>query len=283
MKRGVKKIYAILPFKKEVYLLLRHFRLPYSITKHLTFRGAFRTKPDKTSRFLMFHYGYQLENELFWYGIKGWEKESLKIWIDYCKKSSIILDIGANTGIYSLIACAVNPRARAYAFEPVRRVYDKLKHNIKLNSFDIKANCIAISSTDGAQKIWDVNWEHQYGASLAPPETETTIHLSYNVPTITLDSFIGQNNIQKIDLIKIDVETFEPEVLRGYIKYFALHKPILLIEILFDNIGEQVQAFIETSGVKYNYFFIDEKAGLVKMNDIRRQNNYCYNYILIPD
>jgi FkbM family methyltransferase len=282
MKPLFKKLYAILPFKKEIFSVLRAFPLPYKIIKHLYFNDNFKVRISKKYEFLMHHYGFQLENELFWYGINGWEKHSLSLWIEKCKGGDIIFDIGANTGVYALMAQTINPNANIYAFEPVQRVYEKLLFNVQLNSYPINTFSVAISDKTGTTKIWDYNGEHEYGASLTEPETKCEQLISYNVQTISLDDFIEKNQIAKIDLIKIDVEAFEPKVLDGYAKYFSVHKPILLIEILYNHIGEQVQRFIEASMVKYDYFFIDEEKGLVKVKDIRRYSDKYFNYLLVP-
>ena len=284
MKKLFKSIYHIIPFKKYLFLCIRRFLiLPEKTFRHLSFHGKFKVRIDNGKSFNISHYGYQIENELFWMGLKGWEPVSIKSWLEYSKKSKVIVDIGANTGIFALLSKAVNPDSVVYAFEPVKRVYEKLQKNININKFEITALPLAISDKTGTEEIWDFDLDHPYGASLVKPEKETEIHKNYNINTISLDDFVFKNGINKIDLIKIDVETFEPQVLKGYSLHFSLHKPVLLIEILYDNIGEQVQKFVESSGVKYNYFFIDEKEGLVKCENIRRKNDLCYNYLLLPD
>ncbi len=146
----------------------------------------------------MFHYGYQLENELFWNNIDGWEKESLKCWINLAIKSNTIFDIGANTGVYSLLAKAVNPDSQVYAFEPIKRVFEKLEKNIQLNSYNIKTYCIAISEKTGTSVIWDYKSEHEYAASLVKPSNSNDdIYDFYEVTTISLDDFIEKYNIKK--------------------------------------------------------------------------------------
>lgn len=283
MKRVLKIIYNLLPFKKQIFYLIKCiFPLPEKIYKHLFFKGTFKINLDKTHSLKLMHYGYQLENEIFWNGIKGWEAKSFKAWIDYCKKSHVIFDIGANTGIYAILAKTVNPVSKVYAFEPVKRIYEKLVYNSRLNSFDINSQCIAVSELTGTERIWDFNLEHPYAASLVKPKNESDIYKHYDIPVISLDDFIEKHGISKIDLIKIDVETGEPNVLKGYSKFFSLHKPVLLIEILYNEIGEQVQSFIESSNIKYDYFFIDEKKGLLKVENIRRLSNVYFNYLLIP-
>ena len=54
---------------------------------------------------------------------------------------------------------------------------------------------------------------------------------SYSVPVSTLDNYVLSNNIKKIDLIKIDVESHEPYVIRGAIKTISQFKPIIYLEI----------------------------------------------------
>ncbi len=283
MKKLFKNLYKIVPFKKELFTIIKIFPLPNSVTQHLSFKGPFRIKLNKTCSFKMFHYGYQLENELFWNNINGWEKESLKCWIKEAAKASTILDIGANTGIYSLLAKSINPDSQVYAFEPVKRVFEKLEKNIQLNSYNIKTYCEAISDKTGTSVIWDYKLEHEYAASLIKPsKVNDEIYNTYQVATISLDDFIDKYGIKKIDLIKIDVETNEPMVLVGFNKYFSVYKPVLLIEILYDDIGVQVQAFIEESGARYDYFFIDEDKGLIKKEEIRRCSDRYFNYLIVP-
>ncbi|HOJ25443.1 MAG TPA: FkbM family methyltransferase [Bacteroidales bacterium] len=280
VKSFFKRLYLLIPFKKQIFIIFKPFNLPHSITKHLYFKSNFRVKIDKNHSFKMRHYGYQLENELFWYGKYGWEPNSINLWIKLCKNSNVILDIGANTGIYSLIAQSINNAAMIYSFEPVERVYEKLIYNIKLNSYNINAFNIAISDKTEFVRIYDTKTEHEYAATLLNNSSNSLN--SYLVKAISLDDFIEQNHIHKIDLIKIDVEAYEDKVLDGYKKYFKTHKPIILLEILYDKIGENVQNFIEMSLIKYDYYFIDEEKGLLKVENIIRRSDKYFNYLLIP-
>src|SRR5258705_11326726 len=163
MKKLIKKLYSIAPFKKELYSFIKFFGIPPErIYKHLYFKGIFNIRTDGTS-FKMYHYGYQLENDIFWNGLEGkWEKNSLKLWKELCKSSDVIFDIGSNTGIYSLLAKTVNKNAKVYAFEPVKRVYDKLLKNINLNRYHIETFEIAISNYSGKATIYDTESEHTY-------------------------------------------------------------------------------------------------------------------------
>lgn len=124
MNKLFKIIYNFIPFKRDFFYLIKTFWKPKeTIYRHLHFVGIFKVKINQSKTFKIKHYGYQIENEIFWSGLtEGWEKESVKLWIELCKCSEIIFDIGANTGMYSLIAKTINPGANVYAFEPVARV-----------------------------------------------------------------------------------------------------------------------------------------------------------------
>ena len=240
MKRLFKTIYKLIPFKREFFTLLKIIWKPHATTyQHFHFVGVFNVAIDKIKKFKIKHYGYQIENEIFWAGLtNGWEKVSINLWIKLCEDSEVIVDIGANTGVYSLIAKTVNPHATVYAFEPVSRVFSKLKENILLNNFDIIHIEKAVSDSDGTAIIYDTSSEHTYSVTvnrnLSSPQTKV---IETKIAIVSLDSFIRQNHVKKIDLMKIDVETHEPEVLDGFRNYLNQYRPTMLVEILNDEVG----------------------------------------------
>ena len=283
MKKVLKFIYRILPFKKQVYLMLKKVWTPReNIYKHLHFKGVFNVRVDDRTWFKLNHYGYQIENEIFWTGLSGgWEKTSMAIWIALCKKSMVIFDIGANTGIYSLVAKATHPAAEVYAFEPVKRVYSKLVDNSLLNGYDIACHELAVSNADGQALIYDTTDDHTLSVTLNKNlhRPETTV-IPTVVTTIRLSSLIDKDEMKKIDLIKIDVETHEPEVLEGLEPYLSRDKPSILVEVLNDDIGKQIEKIVH--GNNYLYFNIDEQGGIRRTESILKSDHY--NYLLCqPD
>src|SRR5256885_1994105 len=140
------------------------WRPPESIYKHLHFRGPIRV-PCGSKSFTMQHYGFSLENDAFWHR-EGFEPSSMRVWRDLCAKSKVIVDIGANTGIYALTAQCVNPSATVVAVEPVQRVFDKLKRNCELNHFPIICINGAASDVTGDAVIYDQDSEHTYSVTV---------------------------------------------------------------------------------------------------------------------
>lgn len=278
MKKVLKFIYNIIPFKKQFFSFLRNnLKFIPSFYHHLTFKGTFEVCiEEKNNFFKMFHYGYMLENEVFWLGIpNGWEKESTKLWIELSKQSNTILDIGSNTGLYALISKSVNPQANVFAFEPVDRVYKKLIKNIELNHYNITAIKKAASNSDGKAVIYDTDAEHLYSVTVnknLTPGIKDVFETKIDV--IKLSTFIKENNIQGIDLIKLDVETHEPQVLEGMEEFLKLFKPTLLIEVLEEEDGKKIEAIL--NDLDYLYFNINEKTGPHLVQHIGKSDDFNY-------
>lgn len=277
MKKYFRKLISALPFKKQLFSLLKKvWTPPHAIYQHLHFKGKFRVYPQAGSSFIIRHHGFELENELFWKGlVGGWEKVSTALWIELCKRSNCILDIGANTGVYSLIAKSLNPSAKVFAFEPVKRIYEKLKENAALNQFDIHCINKALSNFDGLATIYDNEEEHLYSVTVNKNMFEGQFPVkAVEIETLTIDSFIRANDLKNIDLIKIDVETHEPEVLEGFAEFLANFKPSMIIEVLDDETGSKVNSLLD--GLNYLYYNIDENKGLRRVDTITKSDFYNY-------
>jgi len=141
----------------------------------------------------MYNPGFFIENNIFWNGMDDcWEKESLKIWKKLAETSSVIFDIGANTGVYALLAKATNPSAKVFAVEPLPRIYHILEKNNGINRFNINCLNCALSDFDGEATFYDVDTVlgDVSSASLAKNFQENQIELK--VPVKKLATLIEQ-------------------------------------------------------------------------------------------
>ena len=282
MKELIKKIYDLTPFKKHIFVLVKKVYKPKeSLYRHLHFKGVIDIKVNQNAAFKMNHFGYQIENEVFWEGLEGgWEKVSVGLWVKLAQNATTIFDIGANTGIFAMIAKSVTPSARVYAFEPLKRVHQKLASNIELNRYDIKSYPLAISNANGKAFVYDQpTSENVYSVTVNGAINPQDIigSVKTEIDIVTLDTFIDENKVQGIDLMKIDVETHEGEVLEGFRGHLAAFKPTFLIEILRNEVGEKVQHCLE--GLGYLYFNINEGGEPTQVDKIMRRG-HNYNYLL---
>ena len=259
------QLYDWLPLKQPVLSILKSTRLPYSVYKHLHFTGHFAVMTPRGA-FRVVHYGDDIENELFWEGLPGRrERVSMSLWMRLCEKAEVSLDVGANTGVYSLVAAAMNPTARVYGFEPVRSLFERYERNCLLNGFDVRAARIALSNTAGTGVM--CGWVLQ-------EQTEARVVDGEIVPTNRLDALIEAYGITRIDLVKIDVEGHEPEVLEGMGRFLGELRPTLLVEVLSDVAGGRVEALLEDLG--YLYFDVDEVGPPRLVPHIRASSHWNY-------
>lgn len=269
------------PFKKwGSSLVKRNPGFLEKMYKDLRYKGVFKVIGDQGA-FNIYNPGYTtIENELFWKGLQGWEKISTGLWIALAKRSKVILDIGANTGLYSIIASTVNPNAKIHSFEPVQRTAELFKANLRLNSPNkIEFHQVAVSDHSGKATFYDLDTKSQYSASLNKEMlSRFDNRVEYKVEVVKLDEFPPLDNL-KIDLIKLDVEMHEPEAIEGMLELIKRDRPTMLVEILTNELGERIENLIGNLG--YRYFNIDELNPPVEVTSLKASKHY--NYLFITD
>ena len=255
MRNIARKVYRAIPFKQPMFEVLRRFSLPETIYRHLSFQGVIDVEADDSS-FRMRHYGYMIENEVFWSGLFGhWEGSSLRIWVKAARQAQSILDVGANTGLYALAAKAVAPQAAVTAFEPMERIRQKLRANVNLNGFDIVVDGTAVSDRDGDGIMFDTPEEHEISATLEGSASTGRTRNQVPVRLARLDTLVSDGTIPPPDLLKIDVEGHEPAVLRGMEAQLRERRPSLLIEVLGTEAADRVDAIVRP--LSYQLFRMD--------------------------
>ncbi|MGP0018987.1 MAG: FkbM family methyltransferase [Candidatus Sulfotelmatobacter sp.] len=225
-----------------------------------------------------------MENDLFWNGFgKGYEGTSLQVWRRLAPLAHVILDVGANTGIYALVAHCVNPAAMVIAVEPIERVFHRLQRNIELNGGNVTLEKLAASDTTGEAIIYDRPDDHELTASLDPLMKEYCggDGVEYTVPTKRLDDVLSGAGLRSIDLVKIDVELYEPQVLLGMGTFLSNCKPALLVEILNEAVAREVNEITRDLG--YNIFRVIEQRGLVRVSGVEATELKERNYLFVQD
>lgn len=171
------------------------------------------------------------------------EEEECKAFSCLLQKDLTILDIGANIGLYSLLAAAKSPSSKIYSFEPNPINATKLRRNIALNQF---TNIKLVEKAVGENKstiTFTVPLEATATAVSSTNEAFTRLWhkdvKNIEVAQIALDDFVAENNIEQIDIIKLDVENYELEVLKGAQKTLAQMAPAIFMEIHLPEVLEE--------------------------------------------
>lgn len=142
-------------------------------------------------------------------------------------KNKIVIDIGANVGVFSIFA-AISGAKKIYAFEPVSKTFEILKKNIKINNLEDKI--IVINEGLGEKEKEEYikfNFAGDGTATVNKNLKKKNEKNKVKIKITTLDNFVKQNKIPKVDFIKIDVEGYEENVLLGAKETIKKWKPIL--------------------------------------------------------
>lgn len=155
-------------------------------------------------------------NDASWY--MAAEATTKQYFSDIIKPNFKIIDAGAQIGMYTVLFSKLASSGTVYAFEPTDTV-NLLKANLQYNNCEnVEVYNVALSNKDGAYldtiyKIWSQN------------VVETK---EFNF--LTIDTFVKQKNISP-DLIKIDVDSYDFEVLQGCKEILIKEEPIIMVEL----------------------------------------------------
>lgn len=150
------------------------------------------------------------------------------------KPGDIFFDVGANIGYLSAVAASlVGSHGQVHSFEPVPQYHGRLSRLAQLNpSHTIVANAFAVGDIPGQANIF-VTQEAGQNTMIPSYKSPAEITSVMTVPVVRLDSYIAENGIGRIALIKIDAEGFEFPILKSLSSYFELSsdRPTLICEI----------------------------------------------------
>jgi len=165
-----------------------------------------------------------VQTHLYWTGeYEPWDLQELSRWV---APNAVFLDVGANFGYYSVcLAPLMKGSGQVFAFEPCHPTLERLKINIALNHLEsiIKPVPCGLSDQPGSAYLDETDW-NSGAATISVQSKGAKIMLD------TLDNFCKSQKLDRLDLIKIDVEGSEFRVLQGGQSTIARFQPVLMIE-----------------------------------------------------
>ncbi len=202
----------------------------------------------------------------------------------------VTFDVGANIGWYTLHMAHQLKEAgggHVYAFEPVPRTFAELQRNIELNRFGdvISSLNLALGEAAGTVELFIPNSSGSVAASrrqLFPQEANESV----NCKMVTLDEFVQDKKLNRVDLIKCDVEGSELYVLRGGIHMIKTYKPIIMLEMLrkwaekFGYHPNEIISMLKLQGYQCWYFEDGHLQELVSMDETCEQTNFFFIHSL---
>jgi FkbM family methyltransferase len=150
----------------------------------------------------------------------------------FCEEDSNIIDVGANIGVTAVIAGLLARRGSVLALEPVKGTFDYLEANIAASTLtNVKCRNVAAASAPGHIQV--VTRPGHSFASFVGYDEVLERYAGYDeerVEAITLDQLVEREEVGRAHFVKIDVEGFELEVLRGCTQLLEQSQPTVLLE-----------------------------------------------------
>jgi FkbM family methyltransferase len=145
-------------------------------------------------------------------------------------------DLGANMGLFTLLAASwVGPGGQVHAFEPSAREFARLTDHVRLNGFEprVRAARVALADVEGTAQLHVAEDAHSGHNTLSEGFANGDVaHAGVeHVPMRTLDSYVREAGVRRLDVLKMDVEGSEGRVLAGARETLRSLRPRLVFEV----------------------------------------------------
>ena len=169
----------------------------------------------------------------YYFGVS--EPELFAFYEAFLKPGMTVVDAGANIGLHTLFfAKRVGPEGRVYAFEPGQSAFDRLQSHVKRNQLtNVRCFHCALGADEGTVAIAENPQDNSrnFVVESSPGKIGTK-----NVALRSLNQVLAEESVVRVDFLKLDVEGFESEVLKGARSYLEKHR-IRVLQLELDDLG----------------------------------------------
>jgi FkbM family methyltransferase len=153
----------------------------------------------------------------------------------FVSPGDVVLDVGANFGLFSVVfARMVGAHGKVLAFEPTKHYLSRLRQNIAVNGIE---NCeivdVGLSDADSERiiNIGPCSATMHWFKDAAPVDQEV-------IRLTTLDAYLAENPVSRLDFIKLDIDGHEPSFFAGAWETLDKYEPVIVAEMSEGNFFE---------------------------------------------
>jgi len=175
----------------------------------------------------------RLPTRYFKYFPQDYEADNFAFLTNNCKPGAVIIDIGAHIGLFSVIAAQVTGnKGKVYAFEPAPTTYSLLQKTLAINNNNglIETFQKAVGGETGKITFFVSDDKADNSNSLVQYKDHRPIH-GIDIDVTTIDAFVKEKDLSRLDFIKIDVEGAEYDTLRGASETLQRLRPVCIVAI----------------------------------------------------
>ncbi|MGH3388123.1 MAG: FkbM family methyltransferase [Actinomadura sp.] len=188
-----------------------------------------------------------LARHVVWTDMRDWEATTQPVLYGLARRAAVFVDVGAYSGLYTVLACTANPALRAVAFEPNPAKLAQLMANMAANGLLDRVTIVGAALADRSGRAMLAIPSDDSAATLrGPGHGDRTVEITVTTGDAALSDL-------PVDLVKIDVEGAEPEVLDGMASTLAARRPKLIAECLDRAALTRLREVAAGHGYRYAY------------------------------
>jgi FkbM family methyltransferase len=209
-----------------------HIRVGLAKLPYLPVPVRLKVSPSKQITFWWSHVVEFFDPEKSFSDYWGKDLADLQFLWRLLEPGMVFMDIGAYQGIFSIVAANKLKNGRIFAFEPSPREYRKLRAHLWMNGLsEVKAENLALGESNGEVDFFQVVTGDDTRNGLRPPQSDDRVK-QISVRMTSLDEYISTRKIDRVDIMKLDVEGGELGVLRGAENVLCKMRPLVICEVL---------------------------------------------------
>lgn len=220
---------------------------PEFVVRHLHRVGSVRSRlPNGRDLRLWSRADDWVSNRVYWHGWTGYEAETTPLFYSLATRSRVTIDVGAYVGFFTLLAAHANAAGQVYAFEPLPEAFSRLKEHVERNGLtNVVCEKAAAGRVNGqadffhapADAVQEIASDARASIPCSSSLSESFMApvqgvVSRRVAVMRLDSYLAARRLGRVDLMKIDTETTEPDVLEGALELLRSWRPAIFCEVL---------------------------------------------------
>lgn len=272
---------------EERWVTVRYFfRYGLSRSPYFPLRTRFRATPSETVYFWWSYLPLGFCPDRTFGEYWGDDMGELRFLWRFLRPGDTFLDVGAHHGIYSILAAKrLAGHGRVLAFEPSPRERRRMDLHVRMNRLPIvSVEPYAIGSNNGREGLFVVVSDFTTMNSLRHPALEGAVE-RVPVETRRLDDYLGQKNLDRLDLLKVDIEGGELELFRGAEDCLQRLRPLVICEVL-DRVtapwgyrAHEIVSLLEAKGYAWFEFQDD---GTLRTHQLQADYPEVRNYLAVP-
>jgi FkbM family methyltransferase len=211
-------------------------------------------------------------------GEGDWFESEMEFWRSRLQPGMTVIDVGANAGVYTFSAATrIGPSGKVIAIEPFPACVSYLEETCRVNQFGwVRVYGAAASDHNGSIRL-SIKGASEFNEVIDDNEATLLSGQYVEVPCLTLDSLIEQEQMEAVHFMKLDAEGYEINVLQGCQQILETFSPVILYE---NSVGGQennleVAEFLIQHGYQLHFYqpYFNQLIPLKSLDELNGQLN----------